>query len=246
MTQPIALQYSPLDSARFGRRIFRTHLSSVDAVALNDALRAERVETLIVRIPAYVVDGAARLRAAGMHPIFADTHLDYDIALPTATPVLADAGVALTDAQPEVAERVRSMARHIFDDYPSHYAANPLFPPSSIADGYADWAARLVGSSDGVNWFVERGSERVGFACCSVDHATGVARGLLNGILPASQGSGSYRAMFQTMLTHFRDAGLQTFAIATQANNIAVQRVWADAGLRLRRAENTFHINRDF
>lgn len=246
MSTPVSLHYSPLDSSRFGRRIYRASMTSFDPLALRAALEAEKVETLIARISASSVDSAARLLEVGLYPIFADTHVDYDVALQDARVAAPDGSIALSTATSDDAPRIRAMARTIFDNYPSHYAANPLLSRSAIAEGYADWAARQVDGAGNITWLAERGGEVVGFSCCSVDKKKSVARGVLNGILPQTRGVGCYRAMFNAMLLHFRDAGVQTFAIATQVSNVAVQRVWADTGLRLRRAENTFHINCDF
>jgi len=49
--------------------------------------------------------------------------------------------------------------------------------------------------------------------------------------------------MLQQMLIQFRALGLQRFAIATQMQNVKVQRIWVSEGLTLRREDHTVHIN---
>jgi hypothetical protein len=239
------LDYSPLDSARFDRRIYRATLHSVDAIALHAALRRERVDTLILRVPAERIGELAALAEVDLFPIMADTHVSYEIALKKFTPVdHPDVEfVAVNDIE---REHLRAIAREIFQGYASHYRANPLLDLSMIADGYADWAARHVGNDATPVWFVRAQGVTVGFAGCLVDRQSDTARGVLNGILPAARGRGNYRAMLHGMLQRFQTAGLQTFSIATQVHNTAVQRVWGAVGLRLVRAENTVHINCGF
>lgn len=236
------LQPSPLDSARFGRRIYRATLMSIDASALADELRRQRVDTLILRVPAEAVGGVAALQDAGLRPIVADTHVEYGVSLDAA--VIAPSSVALHDVDASDSDRLRSVARSVFDGYCSHYNANPRLSAAAIAEGYADWAARCSHAPQTPTWFVKSHGEIVGFSCCRID--ADQARGVLNGILPAARGTGYYRAMLHAMLEHFRAAKLRSFVIATQVHNIAVQRVWAEAGLRLTHAENTVHINCDF
>ncbi|MFC4820775.1 GNAT family N-acetyltransferase [Dokdonella ginsengisoli] len=236
------LQPSPLDSARFGRRVYRAALRTIDAPALADELRRQRVDTLILRVPAEAVGGVATLHEVGLHPIVADTHVEYEVSLDMAA--IAPSSIALCEVAAGDSEALRAVARSVFDGYSSHYNANPLLPAAAIADGYADWAARFSHAPQTPTWFVKSRGEIAGFSCCRVDGDQ--ARGVLNGILPAARGAGHYRAMLHAMLERFRAANLRTFVIATQVHNIAVQRVWAEAGLRLKHAENTIHVNCDF
>lgn len=239
-----ALQPSPLDSTRFQRRIYRATLQTIDARALADALRTLHVDTLILRVPAHAVGSVANLYEVGLRPIVADTHVDYDVALEDVATAADTRPLEFSEVTGADSDRLRAVARAVFEGYSSHYLANPLFPAGAVADGYADWASRCVHTPDTPTWFVKSQGEVVGFSCCRVegDHA----RGVLNGILPSARNAGHYRAMFHGMLAHFRAAGARRFAIATQVQNIAVQRVWTEARLRLRHAENTIHINCDF
>ena len=85
--------------------------------------------------------------------------------------------------------------------------------------------------------------EIAGFSCYRMDTARAQAFGVLNGVLPSIRRRGVYRAMLRRMLPDFAARGMRRFAIATQVQNVSVQRIWAAEGLSLRRADNTVHIN---
>jgi GNAT superfamily N-acetyltransferase len=237
------LRFSPLESARFALRIFRASIDAIDAHRLADEIEREKVDVAILRLPAAAIDGAAALERCGYAPIVADTQVVFGIALESCAPDFFDDSVALRPATREDAALLARMARSVFADYPSHYHANPLFAPGKILDGYAEWAARHVQTDDGsAAWLVEREGALAGFSCYRVG-AAGVARAVLNGVLPEARGRGVYRGMLRRMLARFADAGLDRFEIATQTHNAIVQRVWAESGLSLAAKCNTLHIN---
>jgi GNAT superfamily N-acetyltransferase len=241
----VHLEPSPLDSARFGRRIYRAALTHIDAQALLAALREAQVDTLILRIPASHIGEVAALAEVGLRPIVADTHVDYAMDLADAMPwSRVDDSLRLVNAAASDDARLREMGRTIFTGYGSHYAANPLFAPAAIAEGYADWAARHLASQHAPVWFVELDDALVGFTCCAL--AGDVARATLNGIVPHARRRGVYGRMLRAMLKRLHADGARTFRIATQVHNFAVQRAWAELGLRLQTAENTVHVNCDF
>ncbi len=235
---------SPTESTRFGLRVFRAETDSIDAQALIEALGREHVDVAILRVPAYTLGSLQTLRLRGLAPIVADTIVRYEASLPLA-PLVLDESVTLRRAGAHDAERLEALARKIFDGYISHYHANPLFPAAKIADGYGEWAASHVrGNRAGaIAWLVESRGEVAGFSCCRIDETTGLAIGVLNGVLPAFRGRGVYRGMLRRMLHDFGASGLSRFAIATQVQNVAVQRIWVAEGLALTRTDNTVHIN---
>ena len=238
------LRYSPLESARFGLRVFRAEIDAVDAPALVAALEHESVDVAILRLPADAVGSVQALRDYDLSPIVADTIVRYDVDLPIPHADLDDS-VTLHRATPADVALLESLAREIFAGYVTHYHANPLFPAAKILDGYAEWAGgHLLGDDTGAAaWLVESGREIAGFSCYRVDPTSGLAVGVLNGVLPAMRGRGIYRRMLQRMLRDFGARGMRRFAIATQVQNVAVQRIWAAQGLSLRGADNTVHVN---
>lgn len=239
------LHFAPLESARFGLRVHRAWVEVIDADALAAEIERERVDVAILRLPARAIGTLRGLAKVGLTPIVADTLLRYEADLPAlALPPVADDTVRLRPAARGDAELIERMARAIFVDYVSHYSANPLFAPDKILDGYAQWASAHLDADDGsAAWLVESRGDIVGFSCYRIDRAETMATGVLNGVIPDARGRGVYRAMLRAMLTAFADMDIQCFEIATQAHNVAVQRVWIAHGLSPQRADNTVHIN---
>lgn len=240
------LAFSPTESARFGLRIFRANLEQVDACALRAELERVRADVAILRIPAHALALVHELGETGLQPVIADTLVHYSVALDrNAASSLCNPSLRLKLARDGDADAIATMARIIFANYVSHYHANPLFDANAIADGYAEWAARCVPQNDeGYSAsIIELAGTAVGFSCIRICAATQQAHGVLNGVMPAARRSGVYRDMLRATLAQLTGAGIARFLISTQVHNVVVQRVWADEGLRLERAENTVHLS---
>lgn len=237
------LRFSPLESARFGLRVYRASVDAIDADLIAGEIERESVDVAILRLPATATGAADALARHGFAPILADTQVVYGIGLETYRPVPADDSIVLRPATRADAALLDRMAREIFAGYESHYHSNPLFAPDRILAGYAEWAARHVVADDGsAAWLVERDGDLVGFSCYRID-AGGTAIGVLNGVLPGARHRGVYRGMLGRMLTRFAEMGLSRFEIATQTHNVIVQRVWIANGLTLRAEYHTLHVN---
>jgi RimJ/RimL family protein N-acetyltransferase len=238
------LRFSPLESARFGLRVFRASVDAIDADRIADEIERERIDVAILRLPATAMAGAEALRRYGFDPIAADTQVVYGIELDAYARAWSASSTPPPLPRREDTAVLDRMARAIFADYESHYTANPLFAREKIVDGYAEWAARHVVSDDGsAAWLVEKAGVLAGFSCYRIDSASGTAVGVLNGVLPAARGRGVYGGMLHRMLDYFAGIGLRRFEIATQTHNTIVQRVWAEHGLSLRATHKTLHVN---
>jgi GNAT superfamily N-acetyltransferase len=241
----IELMSSPRESARFGLRIARASVDTLDAEDLVSALRREPIDVAILRLPSRAIGAIEDLRRYGLDPIIADTLVRYEIDLASRALSANVAEIVLRPATSNDAHLLETMAREIFAGYKSHYHANPRFPPDKILDGYAEWAtSHLDSREDDIGaWIVERDGQVVGFSCYRLDADAGLAIGVLNGVLPDARGKGNYRAMLQHMLDHFSELGAQRFSIATQDHNMTVQRTWVSEGLALGDVSNTVHVN---
>jgi len=240
-----ALNLRPADaeSARFGLRVFRGEGDVFDAHALADALRRDSIDVAIVRIPATALASLQALRDEGFEPIVADTIVRYAIDLPAGTS--NNDAIRLVPASIDDAARVEALTRETFAGYLTHYYANPLFAPAKILDGYAEWAASHVRdpAAGTIAWLVEWHGTLAGFSCCRIEKNGALGVGVLNGIVPAFRGRGVYRAMLRRMLLELDARGATRFSIATQVQNLTVQRIWATLGFRLDGAQNTIHVN---
>ncbi|HVV97510.1 MAG TPA: GNAT family N-acetyltransferase [Rhodanobacteraceae bacterium] len=239
------LRHSPLESARFGLRVFRAEADAIDAEEIDAEIERERIDVAIVRLPRPALKPALEeLRRCGLAPIVADTLVAYGKGLTAEDRTSGDGRLVLRPAVRGDADLLARTARAIFAGYATHFHANPLFAHDRILDGYAEWAARHAEAHEGsAAWLVEHDGKLAGFSCYSIDAASGTATGVLNGILPESRRRGAYRAMLEAMLADFSTKGLRRFHIATQAHNAAVQHVWTSLGLALERDSHTVHIN---
>ncbi|HEY6986030.1 MAG TPA: GNAT family N-acetyltransferase [Rhodanobacteraceae bacterium] len=238
------LRFSPLDTARFGLCVHRATLDRVDVDALVAEIERERIDVAILRVPAPATGVLDELARRGLGPITADTLVRYEIDLPRPATDPQRADVTLRPAVQSDALLLDRMTRSIFAGYVSHYHANPLFPPDKILDGYAEWAVAHLGAEGGpAAWLVESGGETVGFSCYQIERPSGLAVGVLNGVVPSVRGRGVYTGMLSAMLAAFESMGLRRFAIATQAHNATVQRIWARCGLSLQGEYTTIHLN---
>ncbi|HEX5123031.1 MAG TPA: hypothetical protein VFV97_07275, partial [Rhodanobacteraceae bacterium] len=135
------LRFSPLESARFGLRVYRASVDAIDAPRIADEIERERIDVAILRLPATAMGGADALAERGFAPILADTQVVFGIEIASHAPSSPDPSIALKPATHADAALLDRMARSIFADYTSHYHANPLFARNRILDGYAEWAA---------------------------------------------------------------------------------------------------------
>jgi GNAT superfamily N-acetyltransferase len=240
------LAYSPVESERFGFRVFRGSAERIDVAALRDEIDDSKVDIAIVRVPAGAMNLVATLDASGLPSLVADALVHYagNVAtLDTEPP--RDATLRLYPIVEADRDTLASTARAVFDGYVSHYHANRLFDRAKVLDGYVEWASRFAtGEVAGCEAaLIDSGGEIAGFSCIETTRDGAEMRGILNGVLPAFRGRGVYRDMLRTLLRRCRDAGIGRFSIATQVQNVAVQRVWMSEGLMIERAEATIHID---
>ncbi|KAB8317105.1 hypothetical protein SD81_023220 [Tolypothrix campylonemoides VB511288] len=242
---PLALEISPLDSARFGLRVFRGRGIVADERDLFRSLLAGSVDVAILRTPAGSTRWS-RLPRSGLQPIHADTLVYYAVDLRTHEPrALRNADLVFEEAGPDDAASIAHLVRTTFRDYVSHYHANPVFDPNQIVAGYMEWATSYTSSAaDGrTTWVARRNGEIVAFACCSFDASIDECEGVLYGVHPDHAGGGLYGDLIRYSQAAFRARGFGTMNVSTQVWNYAVQKVWAREGFALVSAFDTWHVN---
>ncbi len=246
MTTSTGLAHSPLDSERFGLRVFRGTIEIVDDRALFADIIGNALDVAIVRTPAGRVCNIQRLSRHGMHPIHADTLVYYQLALSDYVPkALRNEDLVFSEAQPSDTAELESLVAHTFDGYRSHYHANPLLDPGQILAGYTQWASSYLShaNADRITWVARRQGKLVAFACCSHDDAGNECEGTLYGVHPDSAGGGLYGDLIRFTQARYRERGYQTMKVSTQIWNLAVQKVWSREGFVIFQAYDTFHVN---
>lgn len=245
MTAAGLLAESGPDSSRFGLRVFRGTLQTVDARELFRELAASAVDVAIVRTDAGQGAAIAQLGRYGLHPLHADTLVYYDVALDRHEPKpLRNDDLEFSEAAAGDAAELQALVATTFADYRSHYHANPILDREAILAGYAEWAAGyLRGGSDRTTWVARRDGEIVAFACCSHDHASANCEGVLYGVHPEHAGGGLYGDLIRYTQARFRALGYGRMKVSTQVWNLAVQKVWSSEGFSLVHAYDTWHVN---
>ena len=236
MTDPAA--YSALDSERFGIRVFRARVDSVEAAAdlMQFAPRAG-VDLLIVRCAVAAVATAQGLERAGC--FLTDTLVTYrgpTGGFATASPLSPCIRVC------QAADRsvLEGVARASFAGFFGHYHADPRLDPAAATEGYVQWASSALDDAGAVVLVSEAEGCLSGFLTAKkLDARTWEI--LLNGVAPEFQRRGIYAALFREIGCRARLQGATELLVSTQLANVAPQKVWTRAGLALEHALYTFH-----
>lgn len=230
-----------LESKRFARRVSRFGFERLDRDAL-DAIERATPDLAIIRVDSSHIDQVQVLSQLGATPIVADTLVYYD-------GLVGDLTGRSADGDQRVVRRASGSERAVLEEmiattfvgYKNHYSANPLIDRGDILAGYTQWGLSFLEPGAGDLWFAEEDGEVAGFAACTA--ADGVYRIILNGVRPPFAGRGIYSDLVGHIIDHASATGLDRVEVSTQIDNLAVQRVWANHGMRLCTALNTVHLN---
>lgn len=237
-----SLTFAPLESDRFGLNVHRGLVAEIDRRALLKHLLAAEVDVAIVRGPAPAALHA--MQSYGMETIHADTLVYYECDLRrTAAGSPRCPELNVHEATAADRQEVAALVATTFEGYRCHYHANPFFSPTSILDGYREWAMRHVaGGMPGLaTWVARIDGQAVGFACCSDDGEAG--EGVLYGVHPDYAGRGLYSDLIFHTKLQFSASGRERMRVSTQVWNYAVQKVWARHGFWLSKSLDTWHVN---
>ena len=240
------LTESTADSRRFGLAVFRGRVDeSTPPEAIANEIRVARPDVVIFRCPAGHTTSVRHLLAEGHTPIHADTLVHYSCRLGHQQQPRPPAGVSLQLAAPRDAAAIADVPRRGFQGYRSHYSANPLFDPERVLDGYVEWALAYAveAGEDRETWVVRLDGKITGFATCGVDPKGASVAIVLNAVHPDFRGNGLYGSLLQAIVCHYGNAGFSSLEISTQIWNYIVQRAWCRAGLAIRCAFDTYHVN---
>jgi GNAT superfamily N-acetyltransferase len=240
----LILNYSPLESDRFGFNIYRGNIVVLDIPALYDSIQQLKIDIAILRLPCTQNHTLHQLEALGFPYIVADTLVYYSIDLEKcALNNFKNTDITFVKANETHRAVMIGLVDAIFVNYTTHYASNPHFKENLIRAGYTEWLLNYIEGSGKLVWLVEQAGEYIGFASCSFDADTEVCEIVLNGVLPTHAGKGIYTDIVRYAKQHFKAANYKTMLISTQIQNYAVQKVWGREGLSIKNAYTTLHIN---
>ncbi|TAL72573.1 MAG: GNAT family N-acetyltransferase [Rhodanobacter sp.] len=245
MDKPRILADSALDSARFGIKVVRGCVPAGTAEQeVIDEVEASDAELIILRTAAGDSGAIVQLQRGGWPVIHADTLVYYGIDLTTLARRPLPPGVRLATTVDR--DAIREIAERSFTGYRSHYAANPLLPADKVVAGYVEWAnSRLAPeNSGGCTWVVTAEDRVAGFATCDLRPDRGAIEIVLNAVHPRFSRRGLYGRLLEAILQHYAAHSYLELGVSTQLWNYTVQRQWARAGLSLKRAFATYHLDR--
>lgn len=224
---------SPLDTHRWGVLTATARDVTSDRVPeLFDRARAEGVRLLIARCTTGDSATVHALERAGARLM--DTRVSY---LRSLEDLPAPADETVRTARNDDTPRVQELARLAFADYRGHYHADPRLDRRACDEAYADWAVRSCTSHAVADEVLvsEHAGRLTGFATLKGEE------GVLFGVSPEAQGRGLYRALMIAGLHRCAARGAHRMIVATQLQNMAVQRVWSRLGFELSASQYTFH-----
>lgn len=244
------LAVSDADSRRFGLCVVRNRpeLEIPDAATACADIHACGADVLILRVRSGDVATPRALATTAAELIYADSLVHYGIQLGQARGAgqPPPSGLLVRAAVVDDESSIGGIARLAFQDYPSHYAANPrLNRPGHVALGYAEWAVDHLRANDPhkSTWVAEQGGKILAFATVRSTTTPGVSEILLNAVSPEHQGRGVYPALLSGILSGLQNQGMLALRISTQLANLRVQRVWNQLGFVIENAYDTYHLN---
>ena len=234
------LHYSDSESRRFGLRVFRAVVATLDRSAVLESMLEHSVDLAILRVPPSALPNWVDLEQIGVPVVVADTLVHYWADLEGMSP-RPPGNTDLVWVVPG-AEELAGLVRSIFSDYVNHYRANPILPQESLREGYVEWASAFAADDASRTAAVAlRDGRPVAFLTCHF--ATESVRVVLAGVVPSESGRGVYRDVIRYAIAQGKERGCRRVHVSTQVPNFPGQAVLAGEGFRLREAEVTLHLN---
>jgi ribosomal protein S18 acetylase RimI-like enzyme len=230
------------ESHRFGLTTGRADLGPMPGGtgALIDEITQSNFDLLVIRYPASETNLFARLMSTRFHVIHADSLLYAEKPLAQADHVELE-GFDRRSATTTDTDLVDELVGVVFENYRSHYSANPLLDPDLVRAGYVEWANSFVGGSDRELVLLSEpgGVEVRAFSAVDLSAPGEV---VLVGVHPTARGEGWHGRASAAAEDLLRRRGRTSAWTSTQVHNIAVQRTWRARGYVPRLALQTVHL----
>jgi GNAT superfamily N-acetyltransferase len=232
---------SAIDKERFGIVTARDPHFTVET--LKDALRFCRenaVQMLVARCASDDLPAAQAMERAGGRLM--DTLVYYLRILDRPFPE-QERSAPVRLLQPGDTPGVCRVAAECFRGYIGHYHADPLLDRAKCDEVYVSWAERsCLDHSVASTVLVAEDGERIAGFLTILKRSPEEQEIILNGVDPAVQRHGIYRALVLAAMSHARTSGAKRLTVSTQLINTAVQRAWTRLGFESSRSYYTFHL----
>lgn len=239
------IQYSKLESDRFGIRIFRGKINQFETSTIRELILENKVDTLILRLPTNTIATHAKLLDLGFPVIHADSLVYYACPLQETNIEDLKNQLIFEPIDKKNVEILKEMIPVIFKDYQNHYYSNPLLDKSKINEGYIEWASSCIHQDNIKGWIVKDKTKNIniGFFTTSYNKDNMTSEGVLYGVLPEYSGQGFYSDIIKFTLKYYKDLKYEKTFMPTQLQNYRVQNVLSKSGYFLSHSFETYHIN---
>lgn len=242
----MGLNYSDVESKRFGMRIYRGQYEDFDIKDVRKIVNEKDFDIIIVRYPTTTIYEHYQLVGLDhCKTVHADSLVYYSAPLqeleikPLCNNLSFEVITSKTD------ERLDAAIQTIFSGYKNHYFANPCFDRSAIVEGYIEWAkSYAVTKENGITWLIKDGvsSESVAFQACYYNEEESICDLKLGGVMPNYAKRGIYADLLLYSQSYFKNKGIKTMVTSTQLQNVAVRRVWEKVGFKFDKSYETYHL----
>jgi len=240
-SRPPSLRLPSIEQERFGIKVARVLLESLDALpSVLESCRDNQVGLLIARCRTSDLEVAQAMEREGF--LLMDTLLYYARDL-VRTPIPSQTGeVAVRPIQPGEEDRVTGVAAAAFRGYSSHYHADKRLDPAKCDEAYVSWAHRSCVYPDVADAVLVATlkDETLGFLTLRVSNP-GEGEGILLAVAPPAQGQGVSSALMIEGMKWCLAQGATRMLISTQITNLSSQRSWTRLGFEVSHAYYTFH-----
>jgi RimJ/RimL family protein N-acetyltransferase len=233
---PDLATYSPLDSTRFGKRIYRANARHVDdAQSLDEQANREHIDMIICRCATSASDVVHALEAR-QHRLM-DTLVYYRGAARSFQH--ATWAHEIRRAVPADGPALQALANDAFTGYDGHYHADPRLDGRLATLGYVEWCLSLLGRDDHDVLVTFSEGQLAGFL--AVHHQESISDIVLNGVARPFQRQGIYASLVKSAGRTAFESGRERVMSSTHVGNVSPQKVWARNGMALVDSVYTFH-----
>lgn len=242
----MGLNYSDVESKRFGMRIYRGQYADFNEQEIERIVNEGNFDIIIVRYPTSTIYEHYRLvDFKNCKTIHADSLVYYSASLQEIDIKPLRNDILFEVIAPDDSEQLDDIIETIFSGYQNHYYANPCLSRPSIIEGYMEWAKSYIREESGrIAWFAKDrfSGKTIAFATCYNDAKGNSCEGILYGVMPECSGKGVYADLIRFTQSYYKGLGVETMMVSTQLQNVKVQRVWQSHGFKLLKSFETYHI----
>lgn len=229
--------FLPWDSEFFGFRVGRLYARQLTPPALSTLMTwavGEQLRCLYFMADASSAETLTLAHAGGFK--FVDMRVDFALDLTHPSPTSSTNGLRPATATDlpglEAISRVAHQDTRFFKD--------TNFPAHRSADLYAEWIRRDFKMN---HILVATGTDAqpVGYVTCQLDATAGTGRIGLIAVAESERHRGLGRILVAGALRYFQQCQCKQALVATQASNIAAQRLYQSQGFRTIETGATFH-----